>query len=97
MTPAEFIDEWIDSNAPAIAASGIAVVRADNWGHLAQGSWVELEGPRAWGRITVWPEGSAEFEIVDVETRDTVFASRADDVRLGGVNEWSLALLSANA
>ncbi|WP_156400324.1 hypothetical protein [Caulobacter sp. Root655] len=89
MSGAQIIDLWIEVHASEIHEMVEFVVRSDNWSTAPNsGAWVDFESDIAWARITVWPEGQADLEIVDAKTSENVFWRHCDDLRDEIIEEW---------
>lgn len=96
MTPAD-LDEWLLTNSARLDARGLTVTRSESWGQASQqGLWFDLEGARAWGRVTLWPYGKADIEIIDAETTRSVKSSPDVALNSDRLDDWLAALLAAN-
>ncbi len=91
------LDEWLSVNSARLDAYALTVTRSENWDQASKdGSWFDLEGMGAWGRLTFWPNGRADIEIIDVATTRTVKSSSDVTLDADRLDGWLTELLAAN-
>jgi hypothetical protein len=90
------LDEWLSANSARLSAYALTVTRSENWDQSStDGSWLDLEGIDAWGRLTFWPNGRADIEIIDVATTHTVRSSSGITLDADRLEGWLTELLAA--
>jgi hypothetical protein len=71
---AGWAEGWIASGRPDVAVS---------WEQSAddrpkQAAWIMVQGPAAWGQLTVWESGEVSVEAMGAETGDIVMSENLD-------------------
>lgn len=92
------LEDWLAANRARVSAQELVTTRSENWASSSQdGGWLDLEGARAWGRVTFWPNGRADMEVLDVTT--TLAVASWPDLALepAQLGKWLEALEAANA
>jgi hypothetical protein len=90
------VDDWLEKKGVRILAQ-FSLTKSENWSHRhQQGAWFDLEGLNAWGRVTFWPDGKADMEVLDVKTGETKFYWAGKTLCDNDLAEWLSALDVAN-
>jgi hypothetical protein len=91
------LNEWLSTNSARLDAYALTVTRSENWNQASEhGSWFDLEGAGAWARLTFWPNGRADIDIIDVATARTVKSSSDVALNADRLEDWLTELLAAN-
>jgi hypothetical protein len=94
---AKLLEDWLTANRARIDAHELVATRSENWASSSQeGVWLDLEGGCAWGRVTFWPNGRADMEVLDVATTLAVASWHGLALESAQLEEWLTALETAN-
>lgn len=90
------LEAWLRENRARIASLGFAVTTSPNGNSSDGRGWCDLEGPRAWGRVTYWAGGHGDMEVLDRATGETTASWPNVPLVAPLLTNWLAALENAN-
>lgn len=83
----DVLKRWLVERAGLLATGRVIVGEAQLDSPAGQAAFVDLEGRRAWARVTVWPPLYADVIVLDAKTGESLSGRHVERLTLSDLDD----------